>query len=162
MSTKIFPIGHDFVYARFAAELRKERVAIQKKDDKTRYLAYMNGIHPVAIVGYMDMGNGHVRLKTDYVRRAFRGQGLYSELFMSRLFIIFRALKPSVLTAYCTPMSLPKYLSEGFVAMSERNGITYVKKQITNTHEELQRLESRIPQSIPQTDEQSQEDGLDP
>ena len=142
MSTKIFPIAHDFVYGRFAKELRKERVAIQKQDDKTYYLAYMNSIHPIGIVGWMTISEGHVRLKTDYVRANFRGQGIYSELFKSRLIIIFRALNPSVLTAYCTPMSLPKYLSEGFVAMSERNGITYVKKLITNTHEELQRLES--------------------
>ena len=160
-STKIYPIGHDWVYALFAKEMRKSRVAIIKEDTKTHYLAYMSGVHPIGVVGYMDMGKGHYRLKTDYVRPNFRGQGVYSDLFISRLLLIFRGLKPNKLTAYCTMMSLPKYLKEGFIAMSERNGIVYVQKLITNTHEELQRLESRIPQSITQTNQQSQDLGVD-
>ena len=153
-TTKIYPIDHDWVYSLFRKELLSSRVAITRQDTKTKYLAFMNGIHPVGIVGYFDMGNGHVRLKTDYVRENFRGQGVYSNLFTSRLILIFRELNVSVLTAYCTPMSLPKYLKEGFVAMSERNGITYVKKQIENTNAELQRMESRLQKSIAKTNEQ--------
>jgi hypothetical protein len=37
--------------------------------------------------------------------------------------------------------------------MSERNGITYVKKQIENANAELQRLESRIPSSLVKVNE---------
>ena len=152
-NTKIYPIEHDWVYNLFRTELLSSRVAISKQDKNTKYLTWLNGIHPVAVVGYMNMKSGHIRLKTDYVRPQFRGQGIYSELFKSRLILIFMTLKPKVLTAYCTPMSLPKYLKEGFVAMSERNGITYVKKQIENANAELQRLESRIPSSLVKVNE---------
>lgn len=161
MSMKTYPIEHDEVYAFFANEMRKERVAISKQDAKTKYICSINGIHPVAVVGWMEMSPGHVRLKTDYVRKAFRGQGVYSDLFMSRLILIFTTLKPSILTAYCTPMSLPKYLAEGFEAQSVSNGITYVKRTISNTDEELQRLERRVSQRIPQINQPSKDNGLD-
>lgn len=130
MSLKIYPIEHDEVYGRFRRELVKERVAIKKHDPATKYLCYMNGIHPVAIVGWQVIKDGHIRFKTDYVRPNFRGKGLYSALWEYRMNLIFKEYNPHTITAYCTEMSLPKYLKEGFLTRSVgKTGITYVKYQ---------------------------------
>ncbi len=128
MSMKIYPIDHDEVYGRFRRELVKERVAIKKQDPKTHYACVMNGIHPVAVVGWQEIKEGHIRFKTDYVRMNFRGKGLYSALWDYRINLIFKEYDVHTISAYCTEMSLPKYLKENFLERGvNRNGITYVK-----------------------------------
>ena len=135
MSTKIFPIEHKEVYRKFAAELRSSRVAIKKDDTKTRYLGYYiknnsDKHHLVGVVGYQFINDKHIRLKTDFVRLQYRGKKIYSSLWESRINLIL-LLKPEVLTAYCTEMSLPKYLKSGFKVQSVgKNGITYVKLKL--------------------------------
>lgn len=130
MSTKIFPIEHKEVYRKFAKELRSSRVAIKKEDKKTRYLGYYIENNLVGVVGYQFINDKHIRLKTDFVRLQHRGKKIYSSLWESRINLIL-LLKPEVLTAYCTEMSLPKYLKSGFEVQSVgKNGITYVKLKL--------------------------------
>lgn len=127
---KICPLEHSKVYRKFSNLLKAERVAIKKEDDKTEYLVYTIEENPVAVVGWQKISDTHFRLKTDYVSKPFRGKKIYSELWDSRMFIILRE-EPKVLSAYCTPMSLPKYLKEGFIKQSvNKQGIVYVKKEL--------------------------------
>lgn len=128
LSTKIGAIEHSLVYKKFASALRKERVAIKKTDSKTEYIALYYEDNPIGVVGWQYMGKGHYRLKTDYVNPAFRRKGYYSELWKTRISLIFTN-KVETLSAFCTEMSLPTYLKNGFTAISNKNGITYVKKQ---------------------------------
>lgn len=127
---KICRLEHSKVYRKFATAMKKESVAIKKADDKTLYLSCEIEENPVAIVGWQLINKEHIRFKTDYVTKPFRGKGLYSDLWEQRMFIILQH-KPKVISAYCTPMSLPKYIKEGFKAQSvNKQGITYVKKQL--------------------------------
>ena len=130
MSLKICQIEHSLVYKTFAKELRSSRVAIKKEDNKTQYLGCYLNDRLVGVVGYQNINENHIRLKTDFVRLQFRGRKIYSELWESRINRIL-LYKPAVLTAYCTEMSLPKYLKSGFEVQSVgKNGITYVKQKI--------------------------------
>lgn len=141
MSTRIEAIEHSLVYRHFAKKLRKERVAITKQDTKTKYLGYFEDEQLVGVVGWLDMGNGHIRYKTDYVDSYFRGKGIYTHLYKSRNFLIFQN-RVSYITAYCTPMSLPMYLKNNFKQLSiSKTGIAYVKQ---TTDEKLQTMDSRI------------------
>lgn len=127
---KISRLEHKEVYSKFSAELRSSRVAIKKEDDKTMYFGCYLDNNLVGVVGYMLINDDHIRLKTDFVRLQFRGKKIYSTLWESRINTIL-SLKPKVLSAYCTEMSLPKYLKSGFIKQSiNKNGITYVKKQL--------------------------------
>ncbi len=128
---KVYPIEHDRVYNQFGSAMRKERVAIKREDKNTQYLCITNGVHPIAVVGWQELANEHIRLKTDYIYPNFRGKKLYSYLFNRRFFLILDQYKPKTLSAYCTPMSLPKYLKMGFIKQStNKHGITYVKQQL--------------------------------
>ncbi len=127
---KICPLEHKDVYKKFAKELRSSRVAIKKEDTKTEYLGYYLNDNLVGVVGYQKINDKHIRLKTDSVRLQYRGRKIYSDLWESRINRIL-LYKPEVLSAYCTEMSLPKYLKSGFEVQSVgKNGITYVKLNI--------------------------------
>jgi hypothetical protein len=94
---------------------------------------------PAGVVGWMDMGNGHIRYKTDFVFEKYRGKKLYSNLWKLRDYYTFID-KPNKISAYCTEMSLSKYLKEGFEVQSVgKNGITYVIKTL---YENVQEMES--------------------
>lgn len=128
---KIYPIEHDEVYQRLASYLRKERVAIKKYDKNSHYLCIMDGIQLVGVVGWQELGTNHIRLKTDYIKKDFRGQGLYTMLWNARIEKIFEMYSPAVMSAYCTSMSLPKYKKEGFtVTRMGDNGIAYTKLKV--------------------------------
>lgn len=156
MSTKIYPIGHKHVNLYLGREMRKERVAIKKIDRETEYLTYMNGVHPVAVVGWMEMKSksvNHIRLKTDYVRLLFRGKKIYTQLWDARFSLILSKYNPDekgtlMLTAFCTPMSLPLYKKRGFnVERTHKNGISYVKLYIKpKKNAKLQGMESGVPE----------------
>jgi hypothetical protein len=127
---KICPLEHKDVYKKFAKELRSSRVAIKKEDTKTEYLGYYLNDNLVGVVGYQKINDKHIRLKTDFVRLQYRGRKIYSDLWESRINRILLC-KPDVLSAYCTEMSLPKYLKSGFEVQSVgKNGITYVKLKL--------------------------------
>ena len=125
---KIYPIEHSEVYARFANLLRKERVAIKKDDIKTDYLGLADGIKIVGMVGWQEIGKDHIRFKTDYIKKDYRGGGRYTELWNERWKEVKQKYDPKVISAYCTEMSLPKYIKEGFSPHGKgKNGIVYVK-----------------------------------
>jgi hypothetical protein len=127
---KICRVEHSEVYKKFATELRSSRVAIKKTEDKTKYFGCYIENNLVGVVGYQHINKDHIRLKTDFVRLQFRGRKIYSSLWEFRISLIL-SLKPKVLSAYCTEMSLPKYLKSGFIKQSiNKNGIAYVKKQL--------------------------------
>ena len=126
---KIYPLEHDEVYSRFSNLLRKERVAIKKDDGKTNYLGLYDGIKLIGVVGWQKIGEGHIRLKTDYIRKEYRGKGGYSKLWKVRWNEIVLLYKPKQFSAFCTEMSLPKYIKEGFtIQKKSKNGIVYVKR----------------------------------
>lgn len=128
---KIYPIEHDEVYQRLASYLRKERVAIKKYDKKTHYLCIMDGIRLVGVTAWQELGTNHIRLKTSYIKKQYRGQGLYSMLWKARMEKIFAMYSPAVMSAYCTPMSLPKFIKEGFIVIRMGdNGIAYTKLKL--------------------------------
>ncbi|MBT6230480.1 MAG: hypothetical protein HOI47_27880 [Candidatus Scalindua sp.] len=125
---KTSQIEHSEVYGRFSSLLRKERVAIKRDDVKTSYLGLADGIKVIGIVGWQEIGKDHIRFKTDYIKTEYRGGGKYTELWNARWKEVQEKYDPSVISAYCTKMSLPKYLKEGFSPQGKgKNGIVYVK-----------------------------------
>lgn len=130
LNMKICRKDHSEVYNKFSSLLRKERVAIQKNDINTNYFIAEIDEEMVGVVGWQQMKNGHFRLKTDYVLEKHRGKKIYSNLWDSRINLIL-SYGANKMSAYCTDMSLPKYLKEGFKIMSiNNNGIKYVIKKI--------------------------------
>ena len=137
MNLKTYQAEHSYVYSVFAKHLRKNRVAIDRSDHKTQYCMASVDIKrmfddyvPAGVVGWMQMSKGHIRYKTDFVFEKYRGKKIYSDLWKLRDYYTFID-KPSKISAYCTEMSLPKYIKEGFEIQSVgKNGITYVIKTL--------------------------------
>lgn len=79
----------------------------------------------VGCVGLQRVGKA-MRYKTDGVLPAYRGRGIYSELWKAREVMN----SEGTVTAYCTAKSLPMYLNHGFEALSvnKKNGVTFVKR----------------------------------
>jgi hypothetical protein len=86
--------------------------------------------NPVGVVGWCYIADNHVRFKTAYINPSFRGKKIYTDLWNARINAILSNEQVRYITAYCTEMSLPKFLKEGFVPQSVRNNITYVKNKI--------------------------------
>jgi hypothetical protein len=128
---KILASEHSKVYRKFAKHLRKERVAIDKENKtNTKYLVAEYEGNPVGVVGWCYIADNHVRFKTAYINPSFRGKKIYTDLWNARINAILSNEQVRYITAYCTEMSLPKFLKEGFVPQSVRNNITYVKNKI--------------------------------
>ncbi len=108
---------------------------MKKKDYDTIYLAAQYTQDDVnyelaGLVGWQQLKNQHYRFKTDFVYEQFRGKKIYSDLWRSRMNVILSSGAKKI-SAYCTDMSLPKYLKEGFKVRSiSKNGIKYVTKII--------------------------------
>ena len=131
MNLKICQLEHSFVYLAFAKYLRKERVAIKKDDIKTQYIGCKDESDIVGVVGFQELAENHIRFKNDYVYKKYRGKKIYSTLWKARMSLIFMNKKVEKISAFCTKMSLPKYLKEGFIVQKiNTNGITYVTKQL--------------------------------
>ena len=103
----------------------KERVPLtETKTDVNYLLAELNGLI-IGFVGYAIV-KGKARLKSDFVHPDYRGQGIYSTLFVERL---NRLKDVKQMDAFCTSLSLPQYLKSGFIKQKTNNfGITYVTK----------------------------------
>lgn len=111
----------------FGKELRKSRVGFKVADIDTVYLgAFDESGALVGCVGYLLMGR-FIRYKTDYVKEELRGKGVYSLLWRAREKVLESS--DNERTAFCTEMSLPKYLKEGFAEQREKkDGIAFVKR----------------------------------
>jgi len=105
--------------------LRKERVDL-KFSPAVKYLgAYMNG-RLVGVVGCQRLGPHLLRYKSAGVLPEFRKMGIYSLLWRAREEMYNTG--GDIVTAFCTEKSLPMFLAHGFRKVSERNGITFVKR----------------------------------
>ena len=104
---------------------KKERVPLtETKADVNYILAECDGV-VIGFVGYT-IEKGKARLKSDFVHPDYRGNGIYSMLFAERL---NRLDGIKFMDAFCTPLSLPQYLKNGFIKQKINNfGITYVIK----------------------------------
>lgn len=102
--------------------MRKSRVATSHTHN-TKYIgAYIEDIL-VGVVGYF-VNNGVARYKYSIVHPNYRGQGIYRKLFEYRDSVV----DCSVTTAYCTENSLPMFLKSGFMKVTEKRGITFVRR----------------------------------
>jgi hypothetical protein len=70
-----------------------------------------------------------VYYNTDFVRKEFRGKGIYIRLFEERDKYV-ATLNTNLIKAKCTPYSLSHYLKKGFEETGKRKSITYVEKRI--------------------------------
>jgi|TARA_R100001163_G_C5016970_1_gene160970 hypothetical protein len=129
LNLKIEAIEHSLVYKHFGSKMRKEQVAIKKFDDKTKYLGAFVDDYLVGCVGWQEISKDHIRYKTDYVVNNFRGRKIYTNLWKSRDLINFKE-KISVISAYCTPLSISMYMKYDFKIQSVKGNIKYLKKII--------------------------------
>lgn len=107
----------------FKAKANKEGVVM---DNSTTYLAFFVNGMPVGFVGWMHV-LGSLRYKSDWLMPEWRGQGIYKLLFAERDKILSAQ---EDITAYCTQMSLPVYLANGFeVQKVLERGSTMVKRK---------------------------------
>ena len=96
-----------------------------KFNPKTHYLAAYDDGEIVGCVGWMRIGK-NIRYKTDYVRREYRGRGIYSSLWSHREHLC--ANQSNITTAFCTPMSIGMYTKNGFV-VSRDGKIKFVTRK---------------------------------
>ena len=102
----------------------KARVEGVVMDASTKFLAMFIEDHIVGFVGWMDVMGGALRYKSDWVHPDWRGLGIYSALFAERL---KQTATDREINAYCTSMSLPVYLKNGFKTQTVlKRGSTYV------------------------------------
>lgn len=106
--------------------MAKEHVAL-KEDNVTAYIGAFVGSTLVGCVGFALYGK-KMRYKTDFVRKDFRGHGVYSLLWKRR---DEESAKVGCFpkTAFCTTMSVGMYKAHGFICLRERNGISFVEKK---------------------------------
>jgi hypothetical protein len=70
-----------------------------------------------------------VYYNTDFVRKEFRGKGIYIRLFEERDKYV-ATLNTNLIKAKCTPYSVSHYLKNGFTETGKRKSITFVEKRI--------------------------------
>jgi GNAT superfamily N-acetyltransferase len=104
--------GTDKDLLQFKGRIAKEGVVM---DSDTSYLLMRVAGMVIGFVGYMEVA-GSIRFKSDWVDPDWRGQGVYAELFKKRMELFDDT---QTLTAFCTPMSLPTYIRNGFVKATE-------------------------------------------
>jgi hypothetical protein len=105
--------------------LKKERVDMSWNPAVNYLGAYVGG-RLVGVVGCQRLGRNKLRYKSAGVLKEYRGQGIYTLLWKERD-RIYNTGKETI-TAFCTEKSLPMFLQHGFKVISERNGITFVKR----------------------------------
>lgn len=104
----------------------KERVTFDNPDGSQWWIAIDEDTDTVLGCVCAVIKGNTARYKSDFVLPAFRGQGAYRELFKVR----DEQISAEVITAFCTPLSLPMYLKNEFKAISiNKNNITFVKRE---------------------------------
>ena len=113
--------------AGLASRAKKERVSMANPEGAIWFCAYSedNVVGFVCLV--INKRSGVARFKSDYVIDSYRGYGLYKSLFRLRMvFCSFNKVKK--VTAFCTPMSYPTYIKNGFKPKSKKGDIVFVEK----------------------------------
>lgn len=98
-------------------------------DAKTDYIVFEVQKQIVAFAGYMPLNSDGsvIRFKSDWVHPDWRKQGIYKIIFDARLAGV-KAFDVCEINAFCTKMSLPVYLANGFeTVMVNGRGSTFVK-----------------------------------
>ena len=110
----------------FKSIAAKERVTLENPPEAVWFGAYEGE----ELVGFncSVIKNGTARYKSDYVLKAYRGKGIYNDLFAFRL---AHSANRGVLkaTAFCTPMSIGTFMRYGFVPKSKKIDIIFVVKE---------------------------------
>lgn len=93
----------------------------------TVYIAAFNGNEIVGCVGYRLFGK-RIELKSDVVRRDYRGKGIYTMLSKIRRKQI-NEIPHEEEFAYCTEYSIGKYISDGFMIQKKYKRTYKVKRE---------------------------------
>ena len=112
------------------AMARRERVPVKETKSPVEYwVAVLDG-KPIGFAGASVSGN-KARLKSDFIHPNYRGNGYHQELFKARMDTLTKEGVTSF-DAFCTPLSLPTLLKNGFSEekKNEKTGIVYVKKEL--------------------------------
>jgi hypothetical protein len=99
-----------------------------RNTENTIWFGARYGEEIVGIVSCV-MKETYVYYNTDFVRKEFRGKGIYIRLFQERDKYV-ATLNMNLIKAKCTPYSLRHYLKNGFEETGKRKSITYVEKRI--------------------------------
>ena len=100
-------------------------------DNLIWHVAYLRGSQAIGVVGSFIKG-GVARFRTDVVLPEYRGQGLYTMLFLLRQDYA-QAQGCTQATTFSNLNSRPMYLKHGFVGQRpERNGVLYMVKTFTH------------------------------
>lgn len=114
--------------AQYKSMCAKERVTLENPTGCIWFAVYAPDNRMAGFAAIINSTKFTARFKSDYVFNEFRGQGAYSALFDFRMEFALQ-VKLKKVTAFCTPLSLPKYLKEGFTQKSmNKNGIAFVEK----------------------------------
>ena len=111
----------------FKSRIAKERVTLHDTPTSTWFGYYIDCLL-VGFIGADDMGTT-IRLKSGYVLEQYRGQKIYSQMLQYAL-LYFMKKNYKVYTAFALPQVLPVLLKLGFKKLSERHGISFVRKKI--------------------------------
>lgn len=99
-----------------------------RNTENTIWFGARYGEEIVGIVSCVMKGT-YVYYNTDFVRKEFRGKGIYIRLFQERDKYV-ATLNTKLIKAKCTPYSLRQYLKNGFKETGRRKSLTYVEKRI--------------------------------
>lgn len=105
--------------------LKRERVELNYNPSVQYIGAFIDG-NIVGVVGCQRLGKHLLRYKSAGVLKEYRGRGIYTALWKAREQLCNTGA--DTITAFCTAKSLPMFLAHGFRKVSERNGITFVKR----------------------------------
>jgi GNAT superfamily N-acetyltransferase len=99
-----------------------------RNTEKTIWFGARLGEEIVGIVSCV-VKETFVYYNTDFVRKEYRGKGIYNRLFEERDKYV-ATLNTNLIKAKCTPYSVRHYLKNGFVETGKRKSLTYVEKRI--------------------------------
>ncbi|WNS75374.1 GNAT family N-acetyltransferase [Bacillus sp. DTU_2020_1000418_1_SI_GHA_SEK_038] len=94
--------------------------------ENTSWIAAKNGDELVGVVGYTVYPEV-ILYRTDFVKRNYRGRGIYKLLFAERDRLVSKLGSKTVI-AYCTKYSLGYYLNNGFKEIRKLKKVTYVER----------------------------------
>lgn len=97
--------------SQFKSKAAKEGVVM---DEKTEYLGAFVAGSLVGFVGKMVLPGNKIRFKSDWVMPFWRGKKVYMALFLNRLDEVKGSGYKGEVNAFCTQLSLPIYLKNGF------------------------------------------------
>jgi GNAT superfamily N-acetyltransferase len=110
----------------FKTQCSKERVTLDNPSGSV-WIAAFNDDKVIGFVCLVVTKARSARFKSDYVLPEYRGRGIYGRLFALRMALCGR-LGVKKATAFCTPLSLPTYVKNGFQRKSVRGDITFVER----------------------------------